>query len=82
MLSVNPDRKNWSDRYNYRDAGAIDSCELCSYANHIDVDLDRRVESLTCSAWGDDTGMTCAVEFGSICDLYLPEIMEDRPEEQ
>lgn len=79
---MEPKRKDWSSKYNYRDACAIDSCELCSYANHIDINLDRRVESLTCSACGDDTGMTCAVDFGSICDLYLPDIMDDDQAEQ
>jgi len=75
-------RKEWSSKYNYRDACAIDSCDMCSYANHIDVNLDRRVESLTCSACSEDTGISdCAVEFGSICDLYLPEIMDGPAEE-
>jgi len=76
------DSKQWAVRYHYRDAGAVDSCDLCSYAVRIDADNDERVEALTCSACSQDTGTSFAVDFGSICDNFLPEMLEDKPEDE
>jgi hypothetical protein len=76
------DMKQWAAKYNYRNAGAVDSCDLCSYANHIDADNDKRVEALTCAACSEDTGVRFQVNFESICDLYLPELLEEVPDDQ
>ena len=71
------DRKEWAARYHYREAKAVDSCDVCSYANRIDTDGDTLIESLTCAAATEDTGAPFSVDFGNICDLFLPEMMEE-----
>lgn len=77
MEEINISQEEWAAKYHYRDAGAVDSCDLCSYASHVDTNHDKRVESLNCSAGSEDTGATLKVDFGSICDLFLPELMEE-----
>ncbi|MCL4474308.1 MAG: hypothetical protein M1455_10315 [Actinobacteria bacterium] len=75
-------QKDWASKYHYREAGAVDSCDLCSYAIRIDTDHDKRVEALTCSAGSEDTGGAFPVDFGSICDLFLPEMMEEGDDDE
>lgn len=70
----------WTRKYNYREAPSINSCELCSYAQEIDVDGERGVEALVCDAASDDTGNRFEVEFSTICDLYEPELLENKPD--
>ncbi len=77
---MNAEQQAWTGKYNYREATAVDSCDLCAYAIRIDTDHDLRVEALSCDACGDDTGAPFNVDFGFICDLFLPELLEEEPE--
>ncbi len=74
---LNSDQPSWADKYHYREAPSINSCQMCSYAKEIDEDGEPGVEALLCSACGEDTGASFSVDFSSICDLFLPELMDE-----
>lgn len=82
-----PDHNNnrqsdWADKYHYREAPAINSCEVCSYAQEVDQDGQPGVEALVCAACGEDTGTHFRVDFSAICDLFMSDLMDDEEEEQ
>lgn len=77
----NDGRTHWARKYNYREAPSINSCELCAYVTEVDVDGERGVEALICSAGTDDTGQQFSVRFTTICDLYESDLLENKPDE-
>lgn len=80
MQEISGEQAQWAKKYNYREADSINSCELCSYAREIDEDGLRGVEALVCEAGSDDTGNDFSVDFSTICDLFLPELLEEKQE--
>lgn len=73
-------QSEWALKYNYREARSINCCELCSYAEKIDLDGHRGVEALICSAATNDTGQSCPVGFDKICDLFNSELLQEKPD--
>jgi len=78
----NASQSDWADKYHYREAPAINSCEVCSYALEVDEDGRRGIESLVCAACNEDTGTHFTVDFAAICDLFLPDLMNDEEREE
>lgn len=78
----NSSQSHWADKYHYREAPSINSCELCSFSLEVDEDGKRGVEALLCSAGGEDTGTNFSVDFAAICDLFLPDIMDEEELEE
>lgn len=80
MREMSDRQAHWVKKYNYRETDSINTCEICSYAEEVDEDGKWGVEALICAAGTDDTGSTLPVEFSYICDLYLPELLEEQPD--
>lgn len=72
------EKSEWVKDYNYRLTDSINSCELCTYGDPIDIDGQPGVESLYCRAGAEDTGRICEVDFRGICDLFVSDLFDDR----
>lgn len=71
----------WTKWYNYHTTLSINSCELCSYSDPIDIDEKPGVESLYCMAGAEDTGKIFKVDFEGICDLFLSDLLEEKQDD-
>jgi len=74
-------RSRWVKLYNYRLSDSVNSCELCAYSDPIDIDGKPGVEALYCMAGAEDTGKIFEVDFEGICDLFISDLLEEKPDE-
>ena len=81
-MDIDPNGKIvWTKRYDYHISSSVNSCELCAYSDPIDIDGKPGIEALYCMAGAEDTGMIFEVDFDGICDLFLSDLLEEKPDD-